>query len=255
MCIGNGNMIMWPPNKTYQELYSTLNPNKDVFEEFVASYSKKMWGSEFKNIYANIKDRFKFKDNYNSDFFENEDVNLLYFNNLFDNITKNLRIKLNKPQTLENIYYEMDSWDKVFVTTPIDEFFSYKLGKLDWRGITFNFKNIVSDNNILPTPVVNLNSHPEFTRITEYNQLNVNGFNSFDKIKCLCYEQPNSTDKYYPVLNKKNQALLEKYKVEAKKHSDYVHFCGRLGTFRYLDMDQTIIEAINIFKEYRKNDK
>lgn len=252
MCIGNSSFTYWPANKNYIKIFNILNPNKDFEKEFVNSYSKKFWGKNYKEILENTK-RFKFKDNYNTDFFENEKVVMPKngYSNLFKEIVSGIKIIYEEEININTIKDKLKDFKYVFVSAPIDKFFNNIFGKLDWVGLYFYFIKINNNGeNVLPTPVVNLNTHPDITRITECNQL----YNNNSTQRILSYEQLNKKETFYPVLTSKNLKILEKYNKYSKTFPNII-FIGRAGEYKYKNMDIAIMDSINMFNSLKGGDK
>ena len=135
-------------------------------------------------------------------------------------------------------------YKKLIYTGPIDKFFGYKFGKLQYRSIRFVFEthNLESSQ---PNSVINF---PElripYTRITEFNKF----YSKRSDRTVICKEFPGwDGEPAYPVINKRNINLLKRYTKEAKKLKQTV-FIGRLAQYRYLDMDEIIKEALNVFQ-------
>jgi len=248
MALGNGGFTMWPPTNAHHFLHDILNPKVSFFDEYISSYSNKMWGKHWTNIKDKVLKRFKTKKHYNTDFFEGQNVYIPKngYTNLFKDLAKGLNIKFNHTGKIENEDYDLVIW-----TAPIDEAYDLELGELDWQGIDFTFETIkTSGEDLLPTPVVNLNTHPKFTRMTEYNQLNVppkcNGIN-----RIIGFEVSAKNNKLYPINDKKNSDLLKKYQRMSKLKSFNVYFHGRLGEYKYYDMDQIIQASIDLFNNIK----
>lgn len=250
-CAGNGKIIYWPLNDASNKLYNFLGDNQNAYEEFVASYSKKMWGKHWDEIKDDVLARFKMKDSITNNFFGTEESYILLdgFNNMISKLTRKVTKKYNQKITFRDLKDKMNNYEKIVVTSPIDEFFNYKFGRLDWTGIKFDFEYIDSDGDLLPTPVVNLNMHPTLLRVVEYSQF------SFEtcKTKLLVKETPSDKFKFYPINTQRNKDILLRYQTFAKNFPNII-FAGRLGTYSYNDMDTTILEALKLFKQI-KNEK
>lgn len=251
VALGNGNFTMWPPNKTYSDLFKTLNPNRSMVDEFIWSYTRKMWGSEYKEVLGNIQSRFKIKDNYNTDFFEGRQGYMPNkgFCGLFKELSREITIVNDKAENIDTIYKDVDNYDLIFVSGPIDEFFKFQFGRLEYKAMKFEFKPMENDgSNILLSTVMNLNTHPKVMRITEYNQF----YNSHSTTRIVGIEKRTKDGvQCYPVMTKKNLDRLAQYQ-EYAKHFDSIYFIGRLGTYKYLDFDQSCQESLNLFNRISK---
>jgi UDP-galactopyranose mutase len=249
LCVGKGNITYWPPNNIYQNLYKFTNPNGSFFNEFIGSYSKKMWGSKYKEVLERIKGRFKFKNVFDNHFFAGENVYICKygFKTLFKNLSKGSKIILGEKISFNLIKDKLNEYDYVFVSSPIDDFYNNLFGKLKYKGMTFEFKEFETDgSSILPTPTVNLNGNKKYIRISEYNQF----YDSKSKYRIIGREIPNNVDKIYPINDKKDKIILKRYQDYSKKFKN-LYFVGRLGRYKYLDMDETIQNSINLFKKLK----
>ena len=137
-------------------------------------------------------------------------------------------------------------------TGPIDRFFNYKYGKLDWRSVKFK-KETVNVNDFQGNSVVNF---PElkykFTRIHEPKHLHLE--RNYKKNKTLVIKEHSLFDNnnpYYPINNEKNKTILKKYKSEEKKLQKVI-LGGRLADYAYYDMDMTISAALVKFNQIKK---
>lgn len=134
----------------------------------------------------------------------------------------------------------------MFFTGKIDEYFNYSLGELEYRGLKF-VTTIVDKEYSQCNAVINYTSKDvDYTRIVEHNQ-----FIGKETEKIVqTYELPSSEGSYYPINDDKNNSLYEEYQKLPHKN---VTFCGRLGSYRYMNMDQCIREALDISKSYCKD--
>jgi len=249
MVLGNSGFTFWPPCKAYKQLHNLLDTKNSFFDTYISSYSKKMWGKRWNSIKNNVLKRFKIKTNYSTDFFENQWSYLPEngYTNMFKELADGIPIKYN----YDSSKLDFNEYKIVIWTAPIDEICEHKFGELNWQGLNFTFETIKTNGeNLLPTPVVNLNTHPIFTRITEYQQLNVspriNGTN-----RIIGFETPSKNNKLYPINNVKNTKLLEKYQKYAAKIFPNVYFLGRGGNYKYADMDQSVQCALDLFKKIK----
>ena len=250
IALGDSSFTFWPTNKTYLDLFNKTNPNKSMIDEFVSSYSKKVWDKDTKEVLGNIRSRFKFKDNYNTDFMEGIQGYIPKdgFTNLFKKMSKGIKIVHNCEDSIDTIYPLIDEFDYIFVSAPIDTFFKNMFGKLAYKKIQFDLERFENDgSNILLSQVMNLNTHPEIIRLTEYPQF----YASNSKSRIIGAERRSEDGiPCYPVLTKKNTKIYNKY-LEYSKHFDGVHFIGRLSEYKYKDFDVACADAILLFKQLK----
>ncbi|MCR4327513.1 MAG: NAD(P)-binding protein [Nanoarchaeota archaeon] len=255
LCLGNNSSFTyWPINLTYKSLFEFMFPKKSIFDEFVASYSKKMWKKHAKDQIERIKDRFKPKDNYNQDFFQgrNQYQPVRGYSNMVRDLIRGCHLVLNKSESLKSLKKEFDKWDYIIVTSHIDTFFGYKFGKLQFKGLDFEFKKIRSDENVLPTCVVNLNQHPKYIRVSEINQLQAKENKS--KTRVLCFDYPSDKNRFYPVENENNLMKIQKYK-DYSLNFPKITFCGRTANYKYKDIDDSIMDSIALFQNLTRKHK
>jgi len=142
------------------------------------------------------------------------------------------------------------SYSRLLYTGPIEEFFDYKYGKLPYRSLDIRFETY-DEELFQNAPVVNYPENYDFTRIAEYKYF----LNEKSSKTVLSFEYPEDfengkNDRIYPILNPENQAIYDKYLADAKKLSN-VYFLGRLGAYRYYDMNRTIAGAFDVFNEIK----
>jgi UDP-galactopyranose mutase len=132
---------------------------------------------------------------------------------------------------------------QVFYTGPIDEFFGYKFGKLDYRSVKIDLKTFDCEN-YQEAAVINYPNDNEFTRVTEFKKLT----GQINKKTVIGFEYP-GTEGFaaYPVLDKKNRGILAKYQKEAEiLKARGIYFSGRLAEYRYYDMDDAVKAALDL---------
>jgi UDP-galactopyranose mutase len=138
---------------------------------------------------------------------------------------------------------------KIIFTGPIDEFFNYKFGKLPYRSIQFVFET--HDKEVYQkTGTINFPNDNLFTRITEFKYLT----GQQHPKTSIVYEYPQDEgDPYYPVPRKENNELYNKYQLLAEETAPDVYFSGRLGTYKYYNMDQVVAQSLGMFKKLSSN--
>lgn len=171
-----------------------------------------------------------------------------------DGYTKMFEKMLDHPNIevrLNTSYAEIKNpgdYDRIFYTGAIEEFFDYKYGKLPYRSLNIKFRTVETEK-FQNAPVVNYPENYDFTRIAEYKYF----LNEKSDKTVLSFEYPEDyeegkNDRIYPILNPQNQAIYDKYLAEAAKWPN-VYFMGRLGAYRYYDMNRTIAGAFELFNK------
>lgn len=234
-----------------------LKKNKDedlrfisnyVYENVFKNYTSKQWGLPPEEIDESVTARVPVYISHDNRYFQDkyQAIPKQGYTKLVENILnhKNITVKLN---TDYNDVKEK-KFKRIFYTGSIDEFFNYKFGQLIYRSLNFDIKHVDKEYYQL-SAVTNYPNNYDFTRITEHKYFLDEKSNR--SIISLEYPQEfklGQNERYYPISNKQNQALYEKYLNEAKSIPN-LYFAGRLGDYKYYNMDLAIERAIKLFKE------
>ena len=225
---------------------------KDIFEILIKEYTEKQWGRDCKDLPAFIIKRLPvrlvFDNNYFNDKYQG--IPIGGYNKLIEGLLKGIECKTN----CDFFQDYKDSWrniaDFLVYTGPIDEYFDYCLGKLDWR--TVSFKTRIEDTpNYQGNAVVNYTSNEQpYTRIIEHKHFEMFGQSVYECPKTVISEEYSTEYKegmepYYPVNNDRNNALAEEYRKLAAQEKN-VLFGGRLGQYKYFDMAPVIEQVLNL---------
>ena len=160
---------------------------------------------------------------------------------------KNITVQLNTDFFEQKERY-LSEFDKVVFTGMIDQFFNYELGELEYRSLHFETE-VLDEENYQGNAVVNYtDSTTPYTRIIEHKHFE---YGKGDKNKTvITREYPadwkRGDEPYYPVNNKRNNLLYQAYKKIARTNADNVIFGGRLGQYKYYNMDQVIAAALEV---------
>ena len=219
-----------------------------VYQKIFVNYTAKQWGEVSDEIYEAVKSRvpvYLSKDNrYFQDKYQG--IPLKGYTQLIQNILNhpNIEIRLNTCyKDLKN-----ENFDRIFYTGSIDEFFDYKYGTLPYRSVFFKFEEY--DKEFYQSHAcINYPNNYDFTRIHEYKHF----LNDKSDRTIIAKEYSEDfklgqNERYYPIQNKENIKMYNKYLEEAK-HLNNVYFLGRLGDYKYYNMDQAIGRAISVFEE------
>ena len=135
-------------------------------------------------------------------------------------------------------------YDEIIYTGPIDEFFGYRFGRLPYRSLRFEHVT-VSEAQAQPVAVLNYPNQHAYTRVTEFKHLT----GQVHPHSSLVFEYPSDEgDPYYPIPTERNAALYKRYQALARETSG-VHFAGRLGTYKYYNMDQVTAQALTLYRK------
>lgn len=234
---------------------------KDIFEKLIKDYTEKQWGRDCKDLPAFIIKRLPvrlvFDNNYFNDKYQG--IPIGGYNKLIDGLLEGVDCKTNfdffeDSLDLSDSCSLKENWqkysDKLVYCGPIDQYFDYKCGKLNWR--TVSFKTRVEDTpNYQGNAVVNYTSHDvPYTRVIEHKHFEMFGQEVYDCPKTVVSEEYSTEFKpgmepYYPVNDERNNQLAEAYRELAKKEKDVI-FGGRLAQYKYYDMAPVIEEVMKI---------
>lgn len=218
---------------------------RDLYEAFFKGYTKKQWGVDPTELPASILARLPVRFNYEDSYFNHP-----YQAIARDGYTEIIAAILDHPRITVELGKSLGradaaSFDHMFWTGPIDAYFDFEHGRLGYR--TLDFESEVHDGDYQGCPVLNYcDEDVPFTRITEHKHFAP--WESHDRtviyreFSRLCGEDDIP---YYPIRLVKEKEQLGQY-VELARREANATFVGRLGTYRYLDMDVTIFEALKV---------
>jgi UDP-galactopyranose mutase len=226
------------------EEWALGNVGKEIYEIFYKGYLTKQWNKNPKDIPPEIMMRQVIRLDYNDSYYYDIYQGIPDYNLLFNNLLYNIPVELNV-NYLDNKEYFNSKYDKIVYTGTIDEFFNYEYGALEYRSLRFE-EEILSIKDYQGVFMV---SYPEkkypFTRIIEHKHFEFGDQN----FTIITREYPQNweigKESFYPINNNKNQIIFEKYN---SYKDNKIIFGGRLGSYRYLNMDQTIEQALNLSK-------
>lgn len=225
---------------------------RDLYEAFFKGYTIKQWGCSPTDLPASILKRLPVRFNYDDNYFfhrfqgmpENGYTELVQ--NILDH--ERIEVRLNSRFSRD----DKNRFDHVFYTGPLDGYFDNSLGRLGYR--TLDFERFYHDGDYQGCAVMNYGDEDvPFTRITEHKH-----FSPWESHqKSICYREYSrqcgeGDIPYYPIRMVKEMELLNKY-TEMACREEGVTFVGRLATYRYLDMDVTIREALDIADAFLKS--
>ena len=231
---------------------------RPLYEAFIKGYTIKHWEKDPKELPASIITRLPVRYNYNEDYFNDarwQGIPLEGYTKIFERLLSSPKIKV----ILNCDYFEhRDKFkvkEKLIYTGPIDQYYNYQYGKLSWRSVKFE-KAIINEEDFQGTSVMNYaDLNVKYTRIHE--PLHLHPERDYKKNQTvIIYEQSNNDpdEPFYPIRTKENEKNLEKYKQLSKK-DERVIINGRLGDYKYYDMDKTILAALEYYKMEITKDK
>ena len=223
---------------------------RDVYEKLVKDYTEKQWGRDCRELPAFIIRRLPLRFTYDNNYFTDtyQGIPTAGYTAIMQKLLSGVPVLLNMPWQEYKKRYP-DSYGKVIFTGPIDEYFDYRLGKLQYRTVRFETQVLETDN-YQGNAVVNYTGHEvPWTRIIEHKWFQFGKDASGNEIpgtvisKEFSEEWKDGMEPYYPVNDEANTELYQKY-VELAKQEKNVIFGGRLGTYRYYNMDQVVDAAM-----------
>jgi UDP-galactopyranose mutase len=219
---------------------------RELYELFFQGYTRKQWGVDpsalDKSVTARIPTRTNTDDRYFGD--KHQIMPADGYSAMFNRMLDHPLIDVLLSTDYRDVAGEVEAGHLIY-TGPIDEYFGHRFGKLPYRSLRFEHKNVDVDR-FQPVATVNYpDPQVPYTRITEYKHLTGQKHPGTS----LTYEYPSAEgDPYYPVPRPENQALFKKYEALAIGEKD-VTFVGRLATYRYYNMDQVVGQALTTFRK------
>lgn len=216
----------------------------DIYEKLVKGYTEKQWGRDCKElpsfIIKRLPVRFTYDNNYFNDLYQG--IPIGGYNVIIDKLFEGCDIELGKDY-LENKTYYDNLGDKVIYTGPIDAYYGYEYGKLEYRSLKFE-NEIIDSENYQGVAVVNYtDKETPYTRVIEHKHFEFGTQKKTVITKEYSITWCEGMEPYYPVNNEVNQELYLKYATLAKEEEN-VLFGGRLGEYKYYDMDKVIESAM-----------
>lgn len=238
-----------------------------VYQKIFLGYSQKQWGLDDpmqldKGVLNRIPVRINMDTNYFTDKYQMLPATgyTNVFNNMLDH--SNIDIRLNQDIDLravnirpgsENVIVCGTTYKHVFYSGMIDRFFDYQYGRLVYRSLRFESTLQHTNWNLRPAMQLNYPSHFNYTRIADYSHLSsALGFAVADQSR-VCFEYPESYspdsdqffEPYYPLFTSEARNLYSQYEKRLSEYKSCVTICGRLGDYKYYDMDDAITAAMS----------
>lgn len=225
---------------------------KDIFEILIKEYTEKQWGRKCTELPAFIIKRLPvrlvFDNNYFNDKYQGIPVG--GYNRLIDGLLDGVEC-VTDTDFFKSKYRDWKKYaDKLVYTGPIDEYFDFVYGKLDWRTVSFKTR-VESVSNYQGNAVVNYTSHDKpYTRVIEHKHFEMFGQEVYVSPNTVVSEEYSTEYKdgmepYYPVNDVRNNELVEKYRSLAEDEKNVI-FGGRLGQYKYYDMAPVIEQVLNM---------
>lgn len=225
---------------------------RDIFNKLIKEYTEKQWGRDCKDLPAFIIKRLPVRLVYDNNYFNDayQGIPVGGYNKLIEGLLEGVECK-----TGVN-FFDSDyrNWQKyackLVYTGPIDEYFGYSLGKLDWRTVSFRTR-LENVANYQGNAVVNYTSHDvPYTRVIEHKHFEMFGDEVYDLPQTVVSEEysveySHGMEPYYPVNDERNNILADEYRNLAAREENVI-FGGRLAQYRYFDMAPIIEQVMNM---------
>lgn len=221
---------------------------KDIYERLIKGYTEKQWGRKATELPAFIIRRLPLRFTYDNNYFNDryQGIPIGGYTKMFEKMLDGIEVRLNTDYLSNRNYFDSIA-NKIIFTGPIDEFFDYEFGELDYRSLRFEEQRLDVENYQGNSIINYCDDSRPYTRIVEHKH--------FEKVDTnhtvITREYPQNYKRglvpYYPINDDKNNFLYRQYKEKSKSLTN-VLFGGRLAEYKYMDMHVVIESAMNKFK-------
>ncbi len=215
----------------------------DIYHKLIKGYTEKQWQKSAKELPVEIIKRLPVRFTYDNNYFNDpyQGIPTQGYTSIFENLLDDIDLRLG----CDFFKSKLPNYKNLIYTGPIDLFYNYKYGPLEYKTLRFNHK-ILNVNDFQGTAMMNFTSDEvPFTRIVEHKH-----FNFKNTTKSVITEEfpvnyiAGKTEPYYPVNDTHNNSIYEKYRKLTKRETN-IYFGGRLAEYKYYDMDKVISSALN----------
>lgn len=224
---------------------------RTIYERLVKGYTEKQWGRDCKDLPSFIIKRLPLRFEYNNNYFNDiyQGIPIGGYTKLIENIIGDIEVKLNEDYLKNKDYWNTQAKNIIY-TGAIDEFYDYKFGELEYRSLKFEVERIEKEFYQKNCVINYTEREVPYTRIIEHKYFE----NDQSPVTWITKEYPSDykkgMEKFYPMNDEKNNNLYKKY-AELASNEKNIFFGGRLGKYKYYDMDDVIAEALKDFEEIR----
>lgn len=226
---------------------------KDIYNKFIYSYTKKQWGVEPREIGKEILKRIPIRLNKNNDFCESkyQYQPKFGFTKVIEEMLNSKNIDIMCNEDFIEKYDKYKNFDNIIYTGKLDDLYNKIFNeneKLKYRSLKFKYKKVDSKNKLV-SPVVNFPDEiHKYTRVADYGYL----FEQKVDKTVLKYEYPSNIGvECYPFVDSENQMKADILKKRILNNNKNIHLLGRLATYKYIDMDKAVEEALDFFDEVK----
>ena len=218
---------------------------REVYEKLIKCYTEKQWGRDCRELPPFIIKRLPVRYCYNNNYFNDcyQGIPIGGYNKIFDALLDGIEVRTSCNFFDNRAEYEGLA-DKIIYCGPIDEYFDFKYGNLEYRSLRFE-EEVLNKDSFQGNIAVNYTDHDHpYTRIVEHKYFEFGSQPKTVITKEYSQEWKPGMEPYYPVNDERNSAVYEKYKSEADKLEN-VMFCGRLAEYKYYDMHMIVELALD----------
>ena len=224
---------------------------RDIYEALIKGYTEKQWGRKCTELPAFIIKRLPVRFIHDNNYFNDkyQGIPIGGYNKLIDGLLEGVETKTNTDFFADRQYWESVA-DKIVYTGAIDEYFDYKLGKLEWRTVSFE-EEILDMPNYQGNAVMNYTeAEVPYTRIIEHKHFEMFGQEVYDCPKTVISreystEYKDGMEPYYTVNDERNNELADQYRELAAQEKNVI-FGGRLAEYKYYDMAPIVEKVLNL---------
>ena len=217
----------------------------DIYKILVKDYTEKQWGRKCTvlppSIIRRLPVRFTFDNNYFNDIYQG--IPIGGYNKIFEKLFEDIDVKLDVDFFSNREYYTALG-EKIVYTGPIDQFYDYRFGKLEYRTVRFEHEVLDTDNYQGVAVMNYTDDETPFTRIIEHKHFEFGKQKKTVISKEYSSEWTDDSEPYYPINNDLNNQLYLKYKALADKEANVI-FGGRLAEYKYYDMHHVVSQVLN----------
>ena len=225
---------------------------RDVYEKLIKGYTEKQWGRDCRDLPAFIIKRLPLRFTYNNNYFNDryQGIPIGGYTQIAEKMLEGVDVRLNTEYRVFADDPGCDrTWDRVLYTGMIDEYFDHRLGDLEYRSLRFEHELIEDEANYQGNAVVNYTEREiPYTRIIEHKHFDFGSQRDTVITKEYPVTWHKGDEPYYPINDDKNTELYKKY-AELAAGEKNVIFGGRLGNYRYYDMDKIIEAALELVEK------
>lgn len=225
---------------------------RDIYEKLIKGYTQKQWGRDCRELPAFIIRRVPLRFTYDNNYFNDpyQGIPIGGYTAMVERMLEGIPVRtgISYRQFLEEnaATGEPDTWDKLLYTGMIDEYYDYALGALEYRSLRFETEELPQEDNYQGNAVVNYTEKEvPYTRVIEHKHFEFGTRPGTVITREYPADWRPGEEPYYPINDEKNTRLYERYRELARKEKTVI-FGGRLGGYRYYDMDKVLRAALDL---------